>query len=67
MKETPVAGPRHNLVRVVDIMWRDSPTSPPQDLPLPLKGLQQERLWVESLLWWRTLASLESSLEAVTA
>lgn len=54
-------------LQVVDIMRRDSLTSPHQDLPLPPKGLQQERLWEESLLRWRTLTSLESSLEAVTA
>lgn len=62
-----MVGPRHKLVQVADIMWRDSLTSPPQDLPLPLKGLRQEGLWEESLLRWRTLASLQSSLEAVMA
>lgn len=61
------SGAQAEALRVVDIMRRDSVISPHQDLPLPPEGLQQERLWEESLLPWRTLTSLESSLEAVTA
>lgn len=61
------SGAEAEALQVVDIMWRDSLISPHQDLPLPPKGSQQERLWEESPLWWRTLRSLESSLEAVTA
>lgn len=29
----PAVGPRHELVRVADVMWRDRLTSPQQDLP----------------------------------
>lgn len=59
------SGAEAEALWVVDIMWRDSLISPHQDLPLPPKGSQQERLWEESLLRWGTLRSLESSLEAV--
>lgn len=45
-------GAEAEALQVVDIMWRDSLISPHQDLLLPPKGSQQERLWEESLLRW---------------
>lgn len=38
----PAVGPRHELVRVADVMWRDRLTSPQQDLPPALGGCGTE-------------------------